>query len=73
MATITLNIPTDAELTRIVDAFCSIYNYDANKLANETKGAFAKRMVANYVARQVQIKELSDQKKALNISAINVT
>jgi hypothetical protein len=47
------NVP----LSRIVDAFASAYGYDDNKLANETKADFARRMVRRYIVEIVKAQE----------------
>lgn len=53
MAQIIIDIPAGADLTRAVDAYCALYNYQAllpGGGANpETRNQFAKRMVANWI------------------------
>lgn len=48
MAQIIITIP-DAHVSRVLDAFASRFNYDQNKLEGETKGQFAKRMLAEWI------------------------
>ena len=56
-AEIIITIP-DAVLPRVVDAVALEYDYDENKLRNETKGQFAKRMlIEDWVKRIVRNQE----------------
>lgn len=55
MATITLNIPSDAALARIVNALCDDAGWSA--ASGVTKAAFAKKVVADMVRDRVQAAE----------------
>lgn len=48
MAQLTINVP-DAIAVRVMDAIATKLNYNGNKLENETKAQFAKRMVIREV------------------------
>ena len=56
-AQITINIP-DGVLSRVLNAIAAEYNYPVNKLEDETKGQFAKRMLlTDWVKRIVRDQE----------------
>lgn len=50
MAQIILNIP-DAVVSRVTDAFASLYGYDASQ---GTKATFAKKIVTTYIMDNVK-------------------
>ena len=63
MATITINIP-DAAVPRVLEAMCSTGGYEPSD--GLTKGAFAKRMLAQYVKRIVfEYEAMTAQRAAL--------
>jgi len=76
MPSITIDIGTQAELTRAVDAFCGAYNYQATitngggqQIANpESRNAFAKRQVAEFVKKVIRNYE-ADRDSKIAIAA----
>ena len=60
MAEIKLTLST-ANINRVKVAFASAYNYNDTKKPGETVGAFAKRMVVQFVKGTVKHQEKSAQ------------
>jgi hypothetical protein len=78
MATITLNIP-DQKLPFVVDALCDWGNYDENQFESETRGQFAKRMLAQK-AKSITISYLTrlhqktvDDEIANDVAGLDIT
>lgn len=59
MATIQFTIGA-AALTRTVAAYCGLYNYDQDKLPDETQAQFAKRMQIRQIKQTVARWEASE-------------
>ena len=78
MASITISIP-DLNAPEILDAFAWKYKYDKRKIINETKGEFAKRVLARdvkqtlaeykrHLAHGVSDQEVGDEMDSININ-----
>jgi hypothetical protein len=67
MANISITIPDD-QITRVVDAFCTLGNYDANQ-RGLTRNQFTKYMVIEYIKTVVKSTERAT-KEADAIAAI---
>lgn len=64
MAQINFNIP-DNIIARVIDSYATVFNYDTQKLDNETKSQFTKRMIIR------QMKDVTKQYEG-EIAAKNV-
>jgi len=68
MATISFNLTENHE-ARLVDAICGQHRYDESKSDGESRAAFAKRQVAEWMILQVK---RWDRAKALEESEANI-
>lgn len=67
MATITLTIP-DAQIQRVITAFCANYGYTQSQLPNETQANFTKRMVGLHIQDVVRNYESAQAASTLTVT-----
>jgi hypothetical protein len=68
MAQMIINIP-DSLATRAINGVCNFHNYTFQKLPNETKTAFAKRMLRQTI---IQWCKQAEEAIALDTARVNV-
>ena len=76
MPSITIDVPSSSDLTRVVDAICGTYNYQANIPNNggtvpnpETKNQYSKRMVAEFLKKLTRTWEKQQAEKTAGVTA----
>jgi len=69
MASITFNLP-DEHITRLVDAFCGLHNYDPE--TGETRPQFAQRLLREYLVSQVRRWEQLEAKRIADATVMNI-
>lgn len=75
MAQITIDIPNN-QLVRVSEALAFLFRYDTAKVTNESKPAFAKRVIARQIKAwvvQAEKEQAEEVARALAESEITVT
>jgi hypothetical protein len=74
MADITITV-NDLHIQRALTAISARFQYDTNKLEGESRGAFAKRMIADWLKRETKRyeDEVSRVAAAAGVEEIEVT
>jgi len=74
MQTLNHNL-SDSHGTRLVDAFCGLHQYDINAEEGETRKQFAKRLIREWLVRQVRRWEQAEANRLADaaLTEIDVT
>lgn len=66
MAQITINVP-DNVVNDLLDAFATKFDYNSNKLENETRAQFGRRKLADY-AKAIYVEYKDQQSHSVRLS-----